>query len=80
MVNLDPKDRSALVAFTSELRAIHEDAVVAVARKRYNDSVRAYNTTAKKFPTNLIAGLFDFDTAEYFEAPSEAKQAPVVEF
>jgi LemA protein len=53
---------------------------LAVARKRYNDSVRAYNTTAKKFPTNLVAGIFGFDTAEYFEAPSEAKQAPVVEF
>lgn len=53
---------------------------LAVARMRYNDAVRAFNTTAKQFPTNLIAGLFDFDPREYFEAPSEAKTAPKVEF
>ena len=53
---------------------------LAVARKRYNDAVRTFNTTAKKFPTNLIAGWFDFDAREYFEAPQEAKSAPKVEF
>ncbi|MBW2271773.1 MAG: LemA family protein [Deltaproteobacteria bacterium] len=53
---------------------------LAVARKRYNDAVRLYNTTAKKFPTNLIAGMFGFDPAEYFEAPTSAKEVPAVEF
>lgn len=53
---------------------------LAVARKRYNDAVRAYNTTAKRFPTNLVATLFGFDARDYFEAPSAAKEAPAVEF
>ena len=53
---------------------------LAVARKRYNDSVRVFNTTAKKFPTNLIAGWFDCDARDYFEVPEEAKSVPKVEF
>ena len=53
---------------------------LAVARKRYNDAVRVYNTTAKQFPTNLVAGLFSFDEADYFETPEAAKEVPVVEF
>jgi LemA protein len=51
-----------------------------VARKRYNDAVRMFNTTAKRFPTNLIAGIFGFDPRDYFEAPADAKEAPQVEF
>lgn len=53
---------------------------LAVARKRYNDAVRAFNTTAKQFPTNLIAGIFGFDPREYFETPEAAKAVPKVEF
>ena len=53
---------------------------LAVARMRYNEAVRAYNTTAKKFPTNLVARVFDFEQRPYFEAPEEAKTAPTVEF
>ena len=53
---------------------------LAVARKRYNDSVRSYNTTTRKFPTNLVAGFFDFDSRDYFEAPESAQAVPAVEF
>ena len=53
---------------------------IAVARKRYNDSVRAYNTTTKRFPTNLIAGWFGFETRPYFEVPDESKSVPKVAF
>lgn len=53
---------------------------LAVARKRYNDAVRAFNTTAKQFPTTLIARIFGFDARDYFEAPEEARAAPKVEF
>jgi len=53
---------------------------LAVARKRYNDAVRAYNTTARRFPTNVVAGIFDFDAVEYFEAPDEAEEVPEVGF
>jgi LemA protein len=53
---------------------------LAVARKRYNDAVRAYNTTVKRFPSNLIAGMFGFETRAYFEAPEAAEETPKVEF
>jgi LemA protein len=53
---------------------------LAVARKRYNDAVRAFNTTVKRFPTNFIASLFGFEARDYFEVPEEATAVPTVEF
>jgi LemA protein len=53
---------------------------IAVARMRYNEAVRAYNTTAKKFPTNLVAGAFGFEARPYFDAPETAEAVPKVEF
>jgi LemA protein len=53
---------------------------LAVARKRYNDTVQSYNTTAKRFPTNLMAMLFGFESRTYFDAPETAEAAPKVQF
>jgi LemA protein len=53
---------------------------LAVARKRYNDAVQAYNTTSKRFPTNLVAKVFGFGERTYFEAPESATGAPKVQF
>lgn len=53
---------------------------LAVARMRYNDAARAYNTSAKSFPTLITARLFGFDEKPYFEAPAESKESPKVEF
>jgi len=53
---------------------------LAVARMRYNEVVRDYNTTIKKFPTNIVASITGFQAKPYFEAPAEAKEAPKVEF
>jgi len=53
---------------------------IAVERRRYNENVRTYNTALRRFPTNLVAGLFGFDQAEYFEAAEGAEQAPKVQF
>lgn len=53
---------------------------LAVARMRYNDAARAYNTSAKSFPTLITARLFGFESKPYFEAPAETKAAPKVEF
>jgi LemA protein len=39
-----------------------------------------FNSEAKKFPTNLIAGLFNFEAKPYFEADAGSKNAPKVEF
>jgi LemA protein len=53
---------------------------LAVARNRYNDAVREYNTTAKRFPTLVIARLFGFEQKSYFDAPEAAREAPNVQF
>jgi len=52
---------------------------VAVERRRFNDLTRDYNTTIKKFPNNLLAGMFGFQERPYFEAAEGAEQAPTVE-
>lgn len=52
---------------------------IAVERRRFNDLVRDYNTTIKKFPANLIVGTFGFEERSYFEAVEEAEIAPEVE-
>ena len=53
---------------------------IAVARKDYNEAVRAYNVKTKRFPSNIIAGMFGFESKAYFEAVSGAEKAPVVSF
>jgi LemA protein len=42
--------------------------------------VRAYNVKIRSVPTNILAGMFGFSRAEFFEAPAEAKEAPKVKF
>jgi LemA protein len=53
---------------------------IAVERKRYNDAVRTYNIAIRSFPANLLAGMFNFQSATFFEAPATAKAAPQVKF
>ena len=53
---------------------------IAVERRRYNEAVKAYNTRIRRFPTNLIAGMFGFDRASFFEVPKELQQVPKVTF
>jgi LemA protein len=53
---------------------------IAVERRRFNEQVRAYNTEIRSFPTNMIAGLFGFKSAEFFNVPKERQEAPKVKF
>ncbi len=53
---------------------------IAVERRRYNEAVQAYNIKVKSFPANLLAGMFGFTPAAFFEAPAAAKAAPQVKF
>lgn len=53
---------------------------ISVERKRFNDSVQAYNTDIKRFPKNLIAGLAGFGEKQYFKAAAGTEQAPKVQF
>lgn len=53
---------------------------IAVARKNFNEAAQSYNTAIRRFPANLIAGLFGFDRKAYFESSEGADQAPEVQF
>src|SRR5687767_2027143 len=53
---------------------------IAVERMRYNERVQAYNTSRRRFPGNITAGIFSFDEYPLFEAPEGAKVAPKVDF
>lgn len=53
---------------------------ISVERKKFNDTARDYNTYIRKFPNNMIAGMFSFEKKEYFEADAGAEKAPKVEF
>ena len=53
---------------------------ITVARKDFNDAAKAYNVAIRRFPKNILAGLFGFDKKSYFEAESGAEKAPEVKF
>jgi LemA protein len=53
---------------------------IAVERRRYNEMVKAFNARIRTFPTNLLAGMFGFEQAAYFEVPQERQEAPKVTF
>ena len=53
---------------------------IAVERKRYNDIVQVYNQKIKRFPTNMLAGMFGFSQATYFAAEEMKKELPQVKF
>ena len=53
---------------------------IAVARGRYNEKIQEYNTTRRRFPSNVTAKIFGFGEYPYFAAPTDAQQAPKVNF
>lgn len=53
---------------------------IATERMKYNEMVRDYNAKLRRFPTNIIAGMFGFEKRVMFEAQEGAEVAPVVEF
>ncbi len=53
---------------------------IAVARRDYNNAVKILNTTIKKFPNNLLASMFGFEKAVYFEADESSAEVPNVNF
>lgn len=53
---------------------------IAVERKRYNETVQAYNTTIRQFPTNIVAGFAGASPKALFSADAGASTAPKVQF
>jgi len=75
----DLKANTTMLNLMEELTSTENK--VSFARQAYNDSVMAYNTRREVFPTNLIAGPFNFGPAELFVIDKpEQKEAPKVSF
>jgi LemA protein len=53
---------------------------IAVERRKFNEITRGYNTTIRKFPNSMIAGVTGFEKKVYFEAVAGSETAPGVEF
>lgn len=53
---------------------------IATARKDYNEAVKSYNATIRKFPSNIFAGMFGFEARTMYEAPEGAQTTPTVNF
>ncbi len=52
---------------------------VSVERNRFNDEVKAYNLLTKRFPSNLIASVFNFSEKAYFQVAPITTEAPKVD-
>src|SRR5947199_2945832 len=53
---------------------------ISVERNNYNEVVQRFNTAVRRFPTNLMAGVFGFGPRPFFNAQSGADRAPTVNF
>ena len=53
---------------------------ITIARQMFNETAKAYNKTIRRFPNNILVGIFGFDKKPYFEAEEGASKAPKVEF
>lgn len=75
----DLKANQNMAQLTEELSSTENK--IAFARQAFNDAVMAYNTKRESVPTNIIAGMFNFQPAELFqiEDPGQ-REAPKVSF
>ena len=75
----DLKSNQNFLALQDELAGTENR--IAVERKRYNDTVKAYNVFVRRFPNNMIAGIFGYSKEDvYFKAVEGADVAPKVDF
>jgi LemA protein len=75
----DLKANQNFLALQEELTSTENK--IAFSRQAYNDQVLFLNNKVEMFPSNIIAGAFNFKQSEFFELESEAEKAvPKVEF
>jgi LemA protein len=75
----DLKANQNFLALQEELTSTENK--IGFARQFYNDSVLRFNNKTQEFPSNVIAGMFGFKAAEFFETTAEIeRQAPKVSF
>jgi LemA protein len=53
---------------------------IAVARRRYNETVQQFNTRIRLFPARIVANRLGYEQREYFEISDAAREVPTVDF
>ncbi len=71
----DLKANQTMMQLSEELTSTENR--VAFARQAYNDAVMQYNNQREVFPTNIIAGMFNFTSAQSFEVTNAAEREAV---
>ncbi len=75
----DLKANQNFLALQEELSSTENK--ISFARQFYNDSVMRFNNKTEMFPSNIIAGMFNFKAADMFELKDEAeREVPQVKF
>jgi len=75
----DLKANENMLALQEELTSTENK--ISFARQYYNDAVLRYNNKTETFPSNIIAGMFNFARSDFFEVEDEAqRQTPQVKF
>jgi LemA protein len=75
----DLKANQNFLALQEELASTENK--ISASRNYYNTSVMGFNNKTEMFPSNIIAGMFKFEAAEFFKVEEEAERAaPKVQF
>ncbi len=75
----DLKANTNFLALQEELASTENK--IGFARQYYNDAVQHFNTRQEQFPANMVAGMFGFQPADFFEIDQRAqREVPKVEF
>jgi LemA protein len=75
----DLKANTTFLEFQGALQTVEDE--VQLSRRYYNGATRNLNTSVESFPQNVLANMFKFEKAEYFELENEADRAvPSVKF
>lgn len=72
------KSNENFIALSDELAGTENR--IAIARQDYNQVATQYNTKIKKFPTNILASMFNFDEKTLYKAADGASEVPKVDF
>ena len=54
--------------------------LIASYRESYNNAVFTYNNSCEQFPSNVVAKMFNFNEADFFESDDESRMVPKVQF
>jgi len=75
----DLKANENMLALQEELSSTENK--IAFSRQHYNDTAMRFNTKIEQFPSNIVAGMFRFEQAEFFEIEEpEEREVPEVKF